>query len=136
MNRPECSGAMQPVQHAGVKALSTLSVLLLCTGCGSEKRCTFELLTPRAYLWVRESPSVIRASLQNEGLSIREEGDEGGYFLVEGVGMLKWSGVNVIIEPKQVTVNGTTLESRPEAYRNFVIDRNGRVKPNAFLWRE
>jgi len=104
-------------------------------GCTPPVRSTFDLQTPRFYLWTRFDPEAVRDYIQVNGLSVEEAGKGG--FIVRGTGTLKWVGGSISVSENSVTVNGVTLLSESDSYGTAFIEKDGRVVPNVnppFEW--
>lgn len=116
----------------------SLSIIGVSAGCVSGARSTFDVQTPRFYLWTRFDPKAVRESIQADGLSVEETGDErGGLFIVRGTGTLKWLGGDITVNENSITVNGVTLPSASDSYETALIEKNGRVRPGVnppFEW--
>ncbi len=110
-----------------------ISAMLVLGGCAEQKGSTFDLQTPRVYIWTHFDPAELRASLQVDGLCVEETGKGGGLFLVSGTGTLRWPAAEITVGAAQIVANGVVMDSRPDSYRNLVIEKNGRVKADAFL---
>lgn len=119
-------------KHA-LAGLLAISVLVAFGGCAEQKRSTLDLQTPRMYVWTHFDPEKLRLSLEADGLRVEEKGEGGGLFVVSGTGTLRWPSVEITVTDKQIVANGTKMDSRPDSYRNLVIENDGRVKPDAFL---
>lgn len=78
-------------------------------------------------------PAELRKSLKGEGVSIEETGKDGGLFVVSGKGTLTWPSVEITVGQDYIIANGIEMKSRPDSYLNLVIEKNGHVKPGAFL---
>jgi len=121
-----------------VLILAALSIFGTSMGCMPPVRSTFDLQTPRFYLWTRFDPDAVRDSIQVNGLSVEEQGGQrGGLFIVRGTGTLKWIGGSISVIEKSITVNGVTLLSESDSYGTAFIEKDGRVVPNVnppFEW--
>lgn len=71
--------------------------------------------------------------MQADNLSVEETGRGGGLFIVTGTGTLTWSAARIVVEEQRIIANGVEVSSRPDNYRNLVIEKDGCVRPDAFL---
>lgn len=110
------------------------SLVAPCGGCAEERRSTFDLRTPRVYVWTYLDPDRVRRSMEADGLSVEEGTGVGeGLFVVQGTGTLKWPSVEIVVRQNGIVANGVEIESRADSYRNLIVNEDGRVKPDAFL---
>jgi hypothetical protein len=121
-----------------VLILAALSIFGTSMGCMPPVRSTFDLQTPRFYLWTRFDPDAVRDSIQVNGLSVEEQGGQrGGLFIVRGTGTLKCRGAEITVRENSITVNGVTLPSASNSYETALIKKDGRVRPHVnppFEW--
>jgi hypothetical protein len=110
-----------------------ISAMLVLGGCAQQRRSTFDLQTPRVYIWTHFDPAELRTFLQVDGLCVEETGKGGGLFLVSGTGTLRWPAAEITVGTSRIVANGVVMDSRADSYRNLVIEESGRVRPDAFL---
>lgn len=104
-----------------------------CGGCAEQTRSSFDLQTPRIYLWTSFEPDYLRQVMEVQGLSVEEEqGEAEGLFSVSGTGTLKWPSVEITVGESGIVANGISLESHATAYGNVMIYKDGRVVPHRF----
>lgn len=87
------------------------------------------------YVHTYERHDRLLDSIVAVGCTVTREGIEGGsnVVIVKGTGWLKWPHVDVAVGENQIVANGVEVASRPDGYRNLVIDKNGHVEPDSFL---
>lgn len=116
-----------------VGAALLILVGVACAGCADQTRSSFDLQTPRIYLWTSFEPEYLRQAMEVRGLSVTEErGEVGGLFSVSGTGTLRWPSVEIAVGESDVVVNGVRVEAYPDAYGNVTVYEDGRVVPHKF----
>jgi hypothetical protein len=115
------------------QVLTPLAVVI-CAGCAEQTRSTFDIQVPRVYVWTYFDPEQLGRSMEADGLSVeRGRGSASGLFVVRGTGTLKCPLVQITVRENGIVANGIEVESRAGSYRNLIIGKDGRVRPDAFL---